>query len=149
MEGESMMVGRQDAWVGQCKDLHQNDVIRISNVDTPAEGGTWVLLAAILGSSMAFIDGTVISVALPALQHAFHASGTTLQWVIEAYALALASFLLLGGSFGDVYGRKKVFLVGVTLFACSSAVCGLAVNSLMIMQWGGLVVPYSSPEVLL
>lgn len=87
-------------------------------------GTTWVLIAAILGSSMAFIDGTIVNVALAALQTSLHASATNLQWVVEAYALALASLLLVGGSLGDLYGRRRVFVAGVALFAVGSAWCG-------------------------
>jgi EmrB/QacA subfamily drug resistance transporter len=85
-----------------------------------------VLAAAVLGSSMAFIDGTVVNVALPALQSAFHATVSDVQWVIESYSLLLSSLLLLGGSLGDIYGRAKVFTLGVILFAFGSAACGLA-----------------------
>jgi MFS family permease len=84
------------------------------------------LIATILASSMAFIDGTVVNVALPALQSALHASATDIQWVVESYALLLASLLLLGGSLGDLYGRRKIFLCGVLLFAIGSSWCGLA-----------------------
>jgi EmrB/QacA subfamily drug resistance transporter len=88
--------------------------------------GPWVLVATILASSMAFIDGTVVNVALPALQTALHASVTNIQWVVESYALMLASLLLLGGALGDLYGRRRVFLFGVLLFAIGSAWCGFA-----------------------
>jgi EmrB/QacA subfamily drug resistance transporter len=88
--------------------------------------GPWILTATILASSMAFIDGTVVNVALPALQAALHASVTDMQWVVEAYALLLASLLLLGGSLGDLYGRRKVFLFGVCIFAVASTWCGIA-----------------------
>src|ERR1700742_2152649 len=74
--------------------------------------GPWVLIATILASSMAFIDGTVVNVALPALQTALHATVSDIQWVVEAYALLLASLLLLGGSLGDIYGRRKIFVAG-------------------------------------
>jgi EmrB/QacA subfamily drug resistance transporter len=98
--------------------------------------GPWLLIATILASSMAFIDGTVVNVALPALQTALHASGTDMQWVVESYALLLASLLLLGGSLGDLYGRRKVFLSGVLLFAIGSAWCGLAssISSLVVAR---------------
>src|SRR5579863_3269495 len=98
--------------------------------------GPWVLIATILASSMAFIDGTVVNVALPALQSALHASATDIQWVVESYALLLASLLLLGGSLGDLYGRRKVFLYGVLLFAIGSLWCGLAssITSLVIAR---------------
>jgi EmrB/QacA subfamily drug resistance transporter len=88
--------------------------------------GPWVLIATILASSMAFIDGTVVNVALSALQAALHASVADIQWVVESYALLLASLLLLGGSLGDLYGRRRIFLVGVLLFAIGSTWCGLA-----------------------
>lgn len=91
-----------------------------------ANGGWWVLAATILASSMAFIDGTAVTVALPALQGAFHASASEIQWVIESYALFLASLLLVGGSLGDRYGRRKLFTLGVALFAVGSVLCGLS-----------------------
>ena len=88
--------------------------------------GVWVLAATILASSMAFIDGTVVNVALPAIQAAFHASTNQLQWVVEAYALFLSALLLVGGSLGDLYGRRRVFAAGTCLFAAGSAWCGFA-----------------------
>jgi len=87
-----------------------------------------VLVATILASSMAFIDGTVVNVALPALQANLNATIVDVQWVIEAYSLLLAALLLVGGSLGDHYGRRRVFLAGVALFAVASAWCGLAAN---------------------
>src|ERR1700680_969228 len=86
----------------------------------------WVLAATILGSSMVFIDGTVVNVALPALQSALGATISEVQWVVEAYALLLAALLLTGGALGDLYGRRKVFAIGVALFSIASAWCGLA-----------------------
>src|SRR5580658_4207215 len=93
-----------------------------------AAGGFWVLTVAILGSSMAFIDGTVVSVALPALQSGLHATLGDVQWVVEAYTLLLAALLLTGGSLGDLFSLRKVFAAGVILFAAASAWCGLAPN---------------------
>jgi EmrB/QacA subfamily drug resistance transporter len=90
--------------------------------------GRWVLAATIIASSMAFIDGTVVNVALPALQTSLNASAVDMQWIIEAYSLLLSALLLLGGSLGDHYGLRRVFLIGVTLFAAASAVCGFAAN---------------------
>src|SRR3989440_7594159 len=90
--------------------------------------GPWILAATILGSSMAFIDGTVVNVALPALQSALHATLADVQWVVESYALFLAALLLIGGSLGDRYGRRKIFAAGVVLFSAASAWCGLAPN---------------------
>jgi EmrB/QacA subfamily drug resistance transporter len=99
--------------------------------------GPWILTATILASSMAFIDGTVVNVALPALQVALHASVADMQWVVEAYALLLASLLLLGGSLGDLYGRRKIFLFGVFVFAIASAWCGIASSiSILIIARG-------------
>lgn len=88
--------------------------------------GRWVLAATILGSSMAFIDGTVVNVALPALQSNLHATVSDVQWVVEAYALSLAALLLTGGSLGDLYGRRRIFTLGVALFAVASVWCGLS-----------------------
>ncbi len=77
---------------------------------------------------MAFIDGTVVNVALPALQSSLNATAVDLQWVIEAYSLLLSAFLLVGGSLGDHYGRRRIFLIGIALFACASAACGFAAD---------------------
>jgi EmrB/QacA subfamily drug resistance transporter len=111
-----------------------------SAVAAPAQtrGGVWVLAATILGSSMVFIDGTVVNVALPALQTALNATGIDVQWVVEAYALFLAALLLVGGSLGDLYGRRRVFLVGVALFAGASAGCGFAPDIRMLIVARGL-----------
>src|SRR5205807_3325375 len=87
--------------------------------------GRWILAATILGSSMAFIDGTVVNVALPALQSKLNATVTDVQWVVEAYALFLAALLLLGGSLGDHFGRKKIYTIGIVVFALASVWCGV------------------------
>jgi EmrB/QacA subfamily drug resistance transporter len=100
----------------------------------PQADGRIVLAATILGSSMAFIDGTVVNVALPALQNALHASITDVQWVVESYALMLAALLLVGGSLGDLLGRRKVYVIGVAAFASASALCGLAQN-VQVLIW--------------
>lgn len=86
----------------------------------------WVLTATILGSSMAFIDGTAVNVALPVLQKDLKASVANVQWVVEAYALFLASLVLVGGSLADRFGRRKIFTTGVGLFAAASVACALA-----------------------
>jgi len=88
----------------------------------------WTLVATILGSSMVFIDSTVVNVALPALQTHLNATVVDVQWVVESYALFLAALLLLGGSLGDHFGRKRVYAIGVIIFAISSVWCGLAPN---------------------
>ena len=87
-----------------------------------------MLAATILASSMAFIDGTVVNVALPALQTHLNASAVDVQWVIEAYSLFLSALLLIGGSLGDHYGRRNIFLLGIAIFAVASAICGFAMN---------------------
>src|ERR1700739_3385519 len=84
----------------------------------------WILTATILASSMAFIDSTVVNVALPALQTTFRATVVDVQWVVEAYGLFLSSLILAGGALGDLFGRRRVFLFGVGIFALASAACG-------------------------
>jgi EmrB/QacA subfamily drug resistance transporter len=87
---------------------------------------SYVLAATILGSSLAFIDGTVVNVALPALQSTFHATAIDVQWVIESYSLFLAALLLVGGSLGDHFGRRRIYIIGVVLFTLASVWCGVA-----------------------
>jgi EmrB/QacA subfamily drug resistance transporter len=91
-------------------------------------GKNWVLIAAIIGSSMSFIDGTAVNVALPVLQRDLAASNASVQWVVEGYSLFLSSFILIGGSLGDSFGRRAMFGAGVALFAAASIVCGFAPN---------------------
>jgi EmrB/QacA subfamily drug resistance transporter len=86
----------------------------------------WILTATILGTSMAFIDGTVVNVALPALQKDLNATVVGVQWVVESYSLLLAALLLVGGALGDRYGRRRIFVLGTALFAVASVWCGLA-----------------------
>ena len=100
--------------------------------------GPWILAATILGSSMVFIDGTVVNVALPALQSALGATIAQVQWVVESYALFLAALLLIGGSLGDIYGRRKIFVAGVVLFSAASIWCGLAPNIQQLIIARGL-----------
>jgi EmrB/QacA subfamily drug resistance transporter len=88
----------------------------------------WVLANSILASGMVFIDGTVVNVALPALQTAFSAGVAQAQWVIESYALLLTALLLLGGSMGDRFGRRRIFATGVVVFGVASIVCGLTAS---------------------
>ena len=104
-------------------------------VEVVAANGGWVLATTILGSSMAFIDGTVVNVALPALQSALHATVSQVQWVVESYSLLLSSLLLLGGSLGDLYGRAKIFVLGTILFAVASAACGFAPSITSLIVW--------------
>lgn len=89
-------------------------------------GKTWVLIAAILGSAMSFVDGTAVNVALPVIQRELGANAAQMQWVVEGYALFLASLILLGGSLGDIYGRRRMFVLGVAVFGAASLGCALA-----------------------
>jgi EmrB/QacA subfamily drug resistance transporter len=93
-----------------------------------SDAAPWILAATILGSSLAFIDGSVVNLALPALQANLHATVIDVQWVVEAYALLLAALILVGGSLGDIYGRKRIYAAGIVLFAAASTWCGLAPN---------------------
>jgi EmrB/QacA subfamily drug resistance transporter len=86
----------------------------------------WILAATILGSAMAFIDGTVVNVVLPALQTTFHASVVDVQWVVESYGIFLSALILAGGALGDLFGRRRTFLIGVGVFAAASIACGLS-----------------------
>jgi EmrB/QacA subfamily drug resistance transporter len=115
-----------------------------------AIGGRWILAATILGSSMAFIDGTVVNVALPAMQSDLHATLADVQWIVESYALFLAALLLMGGSLGDRYGRRRVFATGIIIFSVASVCCGAAqdIRQLVIARGlqgigGALLVPGS------
>jgi EmrB/QacA subfamily drug resistance transporter len=112
--------------------------------------GPWILTATILGSSMVFIDGTVVGVALPAIQSSLQATIAGVQWVVESYALLLGALLLTGGSLGDLYGRRKIFAAGVFLFCAASIWCGMAldIRQLVIARavqgvGGALLVPGS------
>ncbi|GAC1659570.1 MAG: MFS transporter [Candidatus Elarobacter sp.] len=89
---------------------------------------TWVLVAAILGSAMTFIDGSAVNVTLPVIQRELGANAAQMQWVVEGYALFLSALILLGGSLGDLYGRKRLFVIGVAIFMVASIGCVLAPN---------------------
>lgn len=112
--------------------------------------GRWVVLATVLGTGMALLDTTVVNVALPSVQRDLGGGLSGLQWVLDGYLLTLGSLLLLGGSLGDRYGRRRVFVVGLVAFSLASAVCGLApsvgllVAARMLQGVGGaLLVPGS------
>src|ERR1700675_3552720 len=96
-------------------------VMRSTSAEVPckADASIWILVATILASSMAFIDSTVVNVALPAIQANFHASVVDVQWVVESYGLFLAALILAGGSLGDLFGRRRMFLAGVGIFAAA------------------------------
>src|SRR5215468_1010911 len=118
-------VGKWKPTVGQPCD---EGVIRSSPFSAPCSSAArrWVLAATILGSSLAFIDSSVVNLALPALQADLGATVIEAQWVVEAYALILAALILPGGSLGDIYGRRRIYAAGVILFAAASIWCGLA-----------------------
>src|SRR5579863_3611719 len=90
-------------------------VIRSGGGEIPCPERTrpWILTATILGSSMAFIDSTVVNVALPAIQGSFHATVVDVQWVVESYGLFLGALILVGGSLGDLFGRRRIYILGV------------------------------------
>ena len=130
----------------------EEGVIRSMMADSPCSpnAAPWILAATILGSSMAFIDETAVTVALPAIQGALGATAVDAQWVVAAYTLFLASLVLVGGSLGDHLGRRRAFSVGVVLFAVASAWCGLAADPWQLIAaralqgvGGALLVPNS------
>jgi len=98
-----------------------------------ASARRWTLIAAVLGSSMAFVDGTVVNVALPAMQRDLHATASQMQWVIEVYALFLAALLLVGGALGDRFGRRRVFMIGVAVFTLGSIACALSTSAFAVI----------------
>ncbi|MER5915539.1 MFS transporter [Streptomyces sp. NPDC001982] len=95
--------------------------------------GKWILLTTVLGSSMAMLDSTVVNVALPTIGRDLNASLSALQWTVNAYMLTLAGLILLGGSLGDHYGRRKIFVIGVVWFAAASLLCGLAPTDIVLI----------------
>jgi EmrB/QacA subfamily drug resistance transporter len=112
--------------------------------------GRWVLLATILGSGMAFIDSTAMNVVIPVLQSELNATIPQVQWIIEAYALFMSSLMLLGGSLGDKFGRKRIFALGIVLFTGASIWCGLSPNTSQLIvarafqgAGGALLIPGS------
>jgi EmrB/QacA subfamily drug resistance transporter len=102
--------------------------------EDPGQRGNkwWTLVAVCLGTFMLLLDITIVNVALPDIQKALHSSFSDLQWVVDAYALTLAAFLLTAGSLADMYGRRRLYLIGLVVFTCASALCGFAVSTLML-----------------
>lgn len=112
--------------------------------------GVWVLIATILGSSMAFIDGSVVTVALPVIQRDLNATTADVQWIVETYSLFLAALILVGGSLGDHFGRRRIFAIGIAVFTLSSIWCGFSPHVLQLILaravqgiGGALLVPGS------
>src|SRR6187200_2405841 len=95
--------------------------------------GRWVLAVAVLGSGLAFLDGTVVNVALPDIGRDLGASTSSLQWILNGYLLTLASLILLGGSLGDRHGRRRVFVLGVGVFTAASLLCAVAPNAELLI----------------
>ena len=106
------------------------DVPALSYSSVP---GRWVLAITVLGSGIAALDATVVNIALPAIGRDFHAGIAALQWVMTSYILTLAAFLLIGGSLGDRFGRRKVYLIGIVWFALASAACGFAPSAVFLI----------------
>src|ERR687894_1538483 len=106
----------------------EEGVVRASRASAPCTPASapWVLAATIIGSAMAFLDGTITNVALPQIQERLGATAVDAQWIVESYALFLAALILVGGSLGDHYGRRRIYSLGVVLFAAASVFCGLA-----------------------
>src|SRR3984957_15684234 len=121
--------------------MSAEDPAQVPQLRLSSAAGRWVLLATVLGSSMALLDSTVVNVALPTIGRHLHASLAGLQWTVTAYTLTLAGLILLGGSLGDRLGRRRVFLIGVVWFALASALCGAAPNL------GGLIAARVLPGI--
>ena len=112
--------------------------------------GRWILTATVLGSGVAFLDSTVVNVALPTISRDLHSGLTDLQWISDAYLLTLGALIVLGGSLGDRYGRRRIFVLGLASFTLASVICGLAPNTLLLISaralqgiGGALLVPGS------
>ena len=104
-----------------------------SGVAFESSAGRWLLAVAVVGSGMAFLDSTVVNVALPDIGRDFDASTSALQWILNGYLLSLASLILLGGSLGDRYGRRRVFVLGVGLFTAASLLCAIAPSAELLI----------------
>ena len=113
---------------------------RAEGVALPLDSGVarWTLIASILGSSMAFVDGSVVNVALPAIQGDLGGGLATQQWVVDAYLLTLGSLILVGGSLGDIFGESRVFAIGVASFAGASVLCAVAPNAPSLIVFRGI-----------
>src|SRR5512132_2555210 len=112
------------------RDMTTADVPALSYSSAP---GRWVLAITVLGSGIASLDATVVNIALPVIGREFHTGIAALQWVMNGYTLTLAAFLLIGGSLGDRFGRRKVYLIGIVWFALASAACGFAPGAVFLI----------------
>jgi EmrB/QacA subfamily drug resistance transporter len=122
----------------------------MATVSLGSSAGKWIMVSAILASSMAFIDGTALNVVLPALQRSLQATGADLFWLLNAYLLMLASLILIGGALGDKLGRRKIFMLGIFVFIAGSTACGLAPSVTLLIIFriiqgigGALMIPGS------
>src|SRR4051794_5287438 len=106
---------------------------RAGTVRFGTASGRWVVAATVLGSGIAFLDGTVVNVALPTIGRDLGAGIRELQWILDGYLVTLSALLLLGGSLGDLYGRKRAFLAGLVAFSIASATCGIAPNATVLI----------------
>jgi MFS family permease len=112
--------------------------------------GRWIIAATVLGSGVAFLDSTVVNVALPRVARDLHTGLSDLQWISDAYLLSLGALIILGGSLGDRFGRRRIFVLGLFAFTAASVICGLAPNTLVLIGaravqgiGGALLVPGS------
>jgi MFS family permease len=122
----------------------------IKNLSSNRNIEQWTIVSTIIASSMVFIDFSSLNVALPAIQNDLNINGKSLLWIINAYSIFLSALLLTGGSLGDIYGRKKIFIIGIILFSSSSFLCGISNGELMLIIsrasqgiGGALMVPES------
>src|ERR1700760_4218140 len=105
---------------------------RVEDMVASMERKWWTLVAVAVGTFMLLLDVTIVNVALPDIQQALHASLADLQWVVDAYALSLAALLLTAGSLADLYGRRRLFAIGIVIFTLGSLLCGLASSATVL-----------------
>ena len=120
-----------ECWTARMRFSPSNDVPTGLRMGTAA--GRWVIAAAVLGSGLSFLDGTVVNAALPTIAHDLGADLGDLQWVLTGYLLTLGSLLVLGGSLGDRFGRRRVFLWGLVAFAATSTICSIAPTTSLLI----------------
>jgi EmrB/QacA subfamily drug resistance transporter len=129
-------------------------LVSAEGVSFGSSAGRWILAVTVLGSGMAFLDGTVVNIALPDIGRDLNASTSSLQWILNGYLLTLASLILLGGSLGDRYGRRRVFVLGVGLFTLSSLLCAVAptvellIGARMLQGVGGALLTPGSLAII-